>query len=338
DWLSFGPQLGRGASGATVLRCTQSARALQTASAGADGTEDGTVQCAAKVLPLSNAIFADMVEDFGREVDLLRSLGRHSCLLGFFGAWRLPAGSCSLKSAQITCEAYVLCIELCDAALEDVVQRRCSQKRAFAQHELMPCLAQVSTGLAYLHSRGVMHRDMKSANVFLQHDLPPGERLQAVTKEDFLDLPLHELRAKLGDFGAAKAAERAQTPVQTPQFMAPEVCRQEAPYGLEADLWGFGSLLHELLELSVPYGQELTFPELEQKLLAGVPPALSDRAGAEQRCPSLVPLMDSCLRADPAARPTAGQVVEELARMPSLSAARQPVAAAAEVAHSGGTG
>ncbi|CAE8711204.1 unnamed protein product, partial [Polarella glacialis] len=315
DWLSFGPQLGRGASGATVLRCTQSARALQTASAGADGTEDGTVQCAAKVLPLSNATFADMVEDFGREVDLLRSLG---------------PGSCSLKSAQITCEAYVLCIELCDAALEDVVQRRCSQKRAFAQHELMPCLAQVSTGLAYLHSRGVMHRDMKSANVFLQHDLPPAERLQAVTKEDFLDLPLHELRAKLGDFGAAKAAERAQTPVQTPQFMAPEVCRQEAPYGLEADLWGFGSLLHELLELSVPYGQELTFPELEQKLLAGVPPALSDRAGAEQRCPSLVPLMDSCLRADPAARPTAGQVVEELAR--------QPVAAAAEVAHSGGTG
>merc|ERR1712203_785390 len=85
------------------------------------------------------------------------------------------------------------------------------------------------------------------------------------------DLQLGSLCAKLGDFSACTVASRAQTPVQTPQWMAPEVARQET-YGPPADIWGLGALIFELLELGMPYGEEITFPELEEALVAGRPP------------------------------------------------------------------
>merc|ERR1712196_431887 len=101
------------------------------------------------------------------------------------------------------------------------------------------------------------------------------------------------------------------TPVHTPQWMAPEVIRMEG-YGRPSDIWSFGSVMFEMLELGVPYGDEITLTALEAKLAEGCPPALSDKDGTISRAPKLVPLMNDCFASDPLARPTAAEIMQRL--------------------------
>lgn len=277
----------------------QKSRPLPTASA-----------CAAKVLPLSETIDTETIKDFRREVEIMRAVGDHPALVGFVGAWSLS------RSDSLDCavggidKAYVLCIELCDTSLDSVARRRKERQAPFESKELSPVLAQVASGVAHLHRRGVLHRDIKAANVLLQRREEDGFS----PADNILDWPLCRLAAKLGDLGVAKCAKRAQTPVQTPQWMAPEALRL-AGYGQAADVWGFGALTHELLELGPPFGEDITLQQLEESLLAGRGPQLSDRAGTKRRAPGLVKVMDACLAIEPSMRPSAERVVRQLASL-----------------------
>lgn len=283
--------IGRGASGATVLRGS----IVRTAQA------DIQVPCAAKVLPLGRGTWPDMVEDFGREIEIMKGL-QHPALVAFLGAGQVQSPP---ELARGDCSAYVLCLELCDLALETAVVQRRQDGNPFSSDELGPALAQVSAGLSYLHQNTVLHRDLKSANVFL--------RCKEVV-DDNVDLapalPLRKLNTfhvQLGDLGSSAKASRAQTPVQTPQWMAPEVIRCEG-YGPPADVWAVGMLMYELLELDVPYGEHITMPQLEEQLKAGRAPSLTEEKAVEARTPKIVDLMRRCAEAEPEARPTAAEL------------------------------
>mmetsp|Transcript_140327 Transcript_140327/g.315068 ORF Transcript_140327/g.315068 Transcript_140327/m.315068 type:complete len:118 (-) Transcript_140327:65-418(-) len=97
--------------------------------------------------------------------------------------------------------------------------------------------------------------------------------------------------------------------VHTPQWMAPEVMKQEE-YGRAADVWALGMLLFEMLDLGPPYGDQLSLPELEAKVTAGELPALRDPTAAG-RAPVAFKVMKACL-ATATERPTAQQVAEML--------------------------
>lgn len=270
--LKFAKVIGKGTSGATVLRGTM----IASSSAEED------VGCAAKVLPLGAGTFPDMVEDFGREVEIMQSL-RHPGLVKFLGAGRIssPAELGALPGWTSTMEAYVLCMELCDLALEQALRHRCQEKTFFDSAELGSALAQLIAGLAYLHDHRILHRDLKSANVFLKlkASMAGGEVAEVLAAH-----PLTGFHAKLGDFSCCAAASRAQTPVQTPQWMAPEVIRMEG-YSRPADVWGLGMLIYELLELGIPYGEDITMPQLEAELIIGRAPPLSKTKDIEERAP-----------------------------------------------------
>lgn len=294
--LQFGNQIGRGASGATVLRGS----IVRTAQANIQEP------CAAKVLPLGSGTWADQVEDFGREVEIMRRL-QHPALVALLGAGTVQSPPALDRG---DCSAYVLCLELCDLALETAVVQRRQEGSPFSSDEIGPALAQVSAGLAYLHQNTVLHRDLKSANVFL--------RCKEVVHND-VDLapalPLRKLttfHTKVGDFGGCAQASRAQTPVQTPQWMAPEAMRGEG-YGPPADIWALGMLMYELLELDVPYGEDITMPQLEEQLRAGRAPALTQEKVAEERTPKIVDLMRRCVEAEAKDRPTAAELCSLLA-------------------------
>ncbi len=87
-------------------------------------------------------------------------------------------------------------------------------------------------GIQALHSKNVLHRDLKSANIFL-------------TSNKYV---------KIGDFGISKVLDStsAKTFVGTPYYLSPEVCSNKK-YDLRSDLWSLGCILYELCTLSYPF-------------------------------------------------------------------------------------
>ena len=79
---------------------------------------------------------------------------------------------------------------------------------------------QTCIGLQYLHTRKILHRDIKTINLFL-------------TKDE---------RVKIGDLGVAKTMKGinfANTLVGTPYYLSPELC-EEKPYDHKSDIWSLG--------------------------------------------------------------------------------------------------
>jgi NIMA (never in mitosis gene a)-related kinase len=93
---------------------------------------------------------------------------------------------------------------------------------------------EMSLGLNYLHTHKILHRDIKTINMFLG-------------KED---------KIKIGDLGVAKllnqTANMAHTVVGTPYYLSPELC-EEKPYNHKSDVWSLGCVLYELCTFKHPF-------------------------------------------------------------------------------------
>ena len=92
---------------------------------------------------------------------------------------------------------------------------------------------QVVKGLKSMHDLNIMHRDLKSANVFLNSDDS----------------------VKLGDMNVSKVASKEGlnfTQTGTPYYASPEVWRDE-PYDIKSDIWSLGCVLYEMITLKPPF-------------------------------------------------------------------------------------
>ena len=94
---------------------------------------------------------------------------------------------------------------------------------------------QICEALQYLHERKILHRDLKSKNIFLSNQ---------------------NSTIKLGDFGISRflnsTTELAQTAIGTPYYLSPEICESK-PYHFKSDIWALGCVLYELLTLQHPF-------------------------------------------------------------------------------------
>lgn len=165
----------------------------------------------------------------------------------------------------------------------------------------------IASGLAYLHSEGKVHRDMKSLNVLIDQDGT----------------------AVLADFGFAKSVETskgfsllffsfvliflqkvslqvATFQMGTIHWMSPEMIRDEL-YSFSSDMYAFGIIVWEILSCRIPYANFAKRRLLEDAVLSGERPPVDPSWPAEAR-----ELMQRTWCNDPNARLKAGEVVKML--------------------------
>jgi hypothetical protein len=166
---------------------------------------------------------------------------------------------------------------------------------------LAPIIRDVARALAHLHTRGVLHRDVKPANLLAQFELPDGAELTAET------LSRAELiRAVLIDFGIATEASRAgahEGITGTPGYIAPEVVRGIEPFGPAVDVYALAVVVFEMLCGANPFlaGE----PDLETVMVRHGSVALpwSELPEMNNRA-ALVKLLQDATRMDPQRRPS----------------------------------
>ncbi|KAI9324239.1 kinase-like domain-containing protein [Zopfochytrium polystomum] len=174
--------------------------------------------------------------------------------------WQLDHPSILRLITYFEDETHVyLVMELCaNGELFQYIQRRGSP---LSEAEGRTATYQIVSGLMYLHSCGVMHRDLKLSNLLL-------------TKK---------LQIKIADFGlAARLAHSAaeqKTMCGTPNYISPEIVSRQ-PYGLTSDVWSLGCMLVTILTGQPPFNSNGVKHTLEKvsRVEYHLPDHLSDQA------------------------------------------------------------
>lgn len=141
-------------------------------------------------------------------------------------------------------------------------------------------------GLEYLHNKKILHRDIKTMNIFLNKD----ENI------------------RIGDLGVAKVLHEstnfAHTMVGTPYYLSPEMC-EEKPYNEKSDIWALGCVIYELCTAKHPFeanNQGALILRIVRGKYSPIPTTYSNELGE---------LVDSCLSRDYRKRPKAGEILKK---------------------------
>ena len=155
----------------------------------------------------------------------------------------------------------------------------------FEEDQIKSWLVQLLLGLSYIHDKQIVHRDIKTKNIFVQNE--------------------HTLR--IGDFGIAKIFNQAQTMnkiVGTPLYMAPECFKQSKKYNYKSDIWSLGCCVFEMCNLKHAFEGQF-FPAVSVKISEGRRAPLNKRYSRE-----LKELVDGMLDLKPRHRPTIANILE----------------------------
>ena len=141
---------------------------------------------------------------------------------------------------------------------------------------------QMTKGLKALHDLKILHRDLKSANIFLFGD---GS-------------------AKIGDLNVSKVAKKGMgyTQTGTPYYASPEVWRDE-PYDIKSDIWSLGCVTYEMMALHPPFRAE-NMEKLYEKVIKCQYGKISDRYSDDLR-----EIIKMLLKVSTKERPTCGQIL-----------------------------
>jgi serine/threonine protein kinase len=165
-------------------------------------------------------------------------------------------------------------------------------------------LEQLVDGLHALHAGGIVHRDLKPANVLLGRDgvVKITDFGLSTLRADDVPAVLDQADTLDANAAANAALTRTGAIMGTPLYMAPELGgRGSKAASAASDVFSFGVLAYEMLADAYPFASP---PVLE--VIQGRPPGAAPSLGSlvPSVAPTIAAAVDSCLRVDPAARPT----------------------------------
>ena len=154
------------------------------------------------------------------------------------------------------------------------------------EDKLLDLFVQICLSMKHVHDRKILHRDLKTQNIFMSS----GGIL------------------KLGDFGVAKVLSGtdalAATAVGTPYYLSPEIC-QNKKYNAKSDIWSLGCVLYEMTTLKHAFDAN-SLQLLIQKIIRGsFPPPPSTYSSG------LRALITKMISTDPKKRPTINEILHE---------------------------
>ena len=159
------------------------------------------------------------------------------------------------------------------------------KKKPFPESQILDYITQICLALQHIHKKKIIHRDLKSGNVFL----------------------MKSGLVKLGDFGIAKGLkstwEKAKTMVGTPYYLSPEIINSK-PYDSKCDIWALGILLYELMTFKMPFNA-VSLPLLSIKINRGVYQPPPGTYSSEIR-----DLLKKCLTLEPEKRPSIDDILQ----------------------------
>ncbi|XP_069823200.1 RAF proto-oncogene serine/threonine-protein kinase isoform X2 [Dendropsophus ebraccatus] len=176
---------------------------------------------AVKILKVTDPT-PEQLQAFRNEVAVLRKT-RHVNILLFMG--------------YMTKENLAIVTQWCEGS--SLYKHLHVQETKFQMFQLIDIARQTAQGMDYLHAKNIIHRDMKSNNIFL-----------------------HEgLTVKIGDFGLAtvksrwSGSQQVEQPTGSILWMAPEVIRLQDnnPFSFQSDVYSYGIVLYELMTGELPY-------------------------------------------------------------------------------------
>ena len=125
-------------------------------------------------------------------------------------------------------------MEYCDEGdLNDFIIKKKESQTLIEEDLIWNLFIKITIGLAHIHQMKILHRDLKTMNIFLKNGF----------------------QVKIGDLGVAKILLKnsfAKTLIGTPYYLSPEIC-QEKPYNDKSDVWALGCILYELCTFKHPF-------------------------------------------------------------------------------------
>ena len=158
-------------------------------------------------------------------------------------------------------------------------------EKYFSEEKIMQYFYQICRGLQYIHSKNIIHRDIKSQNIFL----------------------MKNGKIKIGDFGIAKALtntkNNATTIIGTPYYFSPEIINGE-PYNYKTDIWSLGVVLYEMCCLKLPF-ESNNIAQLSIKIMKGKYDPIPNRYSK-----NMANLIKNMLNIDQKLRPNINEVLQ----------------------------
>ena len=125
-------------------------------------------------------------------------------------------------------------MEYCESGdLNDYIEKQKKTKHLLHENVIWTFFIKITLGLADIHRLKILHRDLKSLNIFLKR----------------------ENDVRVGDLGVAKVLNHtffAKTFIGTPYYLSPEIC-EDKPYNDKSDVWALGCILYELCTYHHPF-------------------------------------------------------------------------------------
>ncbi|CAF4882176.1 unnamed protein product, partial [Rotaria sp. Silwood1] len=267
DKYKFLKQIGKGSYGEVWLVLP-----LRNSSS----TKSSTKQYVLKRLDLrqqSNETTQNDIEGAEREAKLLSTL-KHPNIVAYIESFRSNDGFLNIVMAY--CEGGDLYTKL---------KERKANKQPLTENQIVEWFVQICMALQYMHDKSILHRDLKTQNIFL-------------TKNEIV---------KVGDLGIARVLDSgndlATTIIGTPYYMSPEIFSNK-PYGQKSDIWALGCCVYEMTTLEHAFNAK-DMNSLVLKIIRGQMPQTSKKYSEP-----LTALIKSMLSKNPDERPTAKKILQ----------------------------